>query len=164
MTITTSVTPTTSHHASKQDVMRDKHLSKYSLPSPSLAMTIPLPALAEKRKPALKMVKMANPFAFSSTLRGMTYMQNEHILFLEGFEERTPSRPLLPLSTKDLTRRRQISAESTPQVRRNIHIVAAFKHSLCKGWGSGVLNFIRRRGCEQQGRGEMRRGGGCGRE
>lgn len=96
-------------------------------------MTIPLPALAENRNPALKMVKMANPFAFSSTLRGMTYMQNEHMLFLEEFEERTPSRPLLPLSTKDLTRRRQISAESTPQVRRNIHIVAAFKHSLCKG-------------------------------
>ncbi len=47
---------------------------EYSLPSSSLAITTPLPALAEKRNPALKMVKMANPFAFSSTVRGMTYV------------------------------------------------------------------------------------------
>ena len=36
-------------------------------------MTIPLPALAEKTNPALNIVKMAKPFAFSSTVRGMTY-------------------------------------------------------------------------------------------
>lgn len=47
---------------------------------------MPLPALAEKIKPALKIVKMAKPFAFCRMLRGMT-----------------PSRPLLPLSTNDLT-------------------------------------------------------------
>ena len=47
--------------------------TKDLLPSSSFAMTIPLPARAEKRKPALKTVKMAKPFAFSSTLRGMTY-------------------------------------------------------------------------------------------
>jgi hypothetical protein len=47
---------------------------------------MPLPALAEKIKPALKIVKMAKPFAFCRMLRGIT-----------------PSRPLLPLSTNDLT-------------------------------------------------------------
>ena len=47
---------------------------------------MPLPALAEKTKPALKIVKIAKPFAFSRMLRGIT-----------------PSRPLLPLSTNDLT-------------------------------------------------------------
>jgi hypothetical protein len=53
-------------------------------PSSSFAMTIPVPALAEKRKPALKTVKIANPLAFSNTLRGMT-----------------PSRPLFLLSTNE---------------------------------------------------------------
>jgi hypothetical protein len=47
---------------------------------------MPLPALAEKIKPALKIVKIAKPFAFCRMLRGIT-----------------PSRPLLPLSTNDLT-------------------------------------------------------------
>lgn len=47
---------------------------------------MPLPALAEKTKPALNIVKMAKPLAFSKMLRGIT-----------------PSRPLLPLSTNDLT-------------------------------------------------------------
>ena len=51
-----------------------------SLPSSSFAITTPLPALAENRKPALKMVKMANPFAFSSTVRGMTYVIRSHTI------------------------------------------------------------------------------------
>ena len=54
--------------------------NKNSLPSSSFAITTPLPALAENRKPALKMVKMANPFAFSSTVRGMTYVIRTHTI------------------------------------------------------------------------------------
>ena len=49
-------------------------------------MTTPLPALAENRNPALKMVNIANPLAFCNTDLGIT-----------------PSRPLFPLSTNDLT-------------------------------------------------------------
>jgi len=49
-------------------------------------MTTPVPALALNKNPALNIVNIANPFAFSMMDRGMT-----------------PSSPLLPLSTKDLT-------------------------------------------------------------
>ena len=41
-------------------------------PSGSLATTIPLPARAEKRNPALNTVKIAKPLAFSRMLRGIT--------------------------------------------------------------------------------------------
>ena len=44
-----------------------------SLPSGSLAMTTPLPARAENRKPALKTVNIANPLEPSRTLLGITY-------------------------------------------------------------------------------------------
>lgn len=50
-------------------------------------MTMPLPARAENTKPALNMVKIAKPLAFSRMDLGMT-----------------PSRPLLVPSTKDLTK------------------------------------------------------------
>lgn len=49
-----------------------EELDRYSHPSSSLAMTMPLPARAENRKPALKMVKIANPLAFSRMVRGIT--------------------------------------------------------------------------------------------
>lgn len=92
------------------------------LPSSSFAMTTPLPALAENRKPALKMVNMANPFAFSRTDRGMT-----------------PSRPLFPLSTKDLTdgkvdqRSERVRIRSTGLRVSYLQILAAFMHSLGRG-------------------------------
>lgn len=54
--------------------------------SGSFAMTIPVPARALNRNPALKIVKIAKPFACSRTAPGIT-----------------PSRPLFELSTKDLT-------------------------------------------------------------
>ena len=60
-----------------------------SLPSSSFAMTIPLPARAEKRKPALKTVKMAKPFAFSRTLRGMTCLQFVRAVELPSGTSRT---------------------------------------------------------------------------
>ena len=55
-------------------------------------MTTPLPALAEKRKPALNIVKIAKPFARCSTDLGIT-----------------PSRPLFPVSTNDRTRMKVMS-------------------------------------------------------
>jgi len=47
---------------------------------------MPLPARAENTKPALSIVKIAKPLAFSRMVLGTT-----------------PSRPVLVLSTKDLT-------------------------------------------------------------
>ena len=73
------------------------------LPSSSLAITIPLPALAENTKPAFTRVNMANPLACSRTERGMT-----------------PSKPLFPLSTKastessDRETRSRVKAERCP--------------------------------------------------
>lgn len=64
----------------------DRQLKQDIHPLSSFAITMPLPARAEKTKPALTIVKMAKPLAFSRMLRGMT-----------------PSSPLFPLSTKDLT-------------------------------------------------------------
>jgi len=42
-------------------------------PSGNLATTIPLPARAEKRNPALNTVKIANPLAFSRMDLGITW-------------------------------------------------------------------------------------------
>src|ERR1700722_20195740 len=68
-------------------------------------MTIPLPALAEKRNPALKRVNIANPFACSNTFRGITCSCIVQILIQTiGRGARTPSRPLFPLSTNDTTK------------------------------------------------------------
>ena len=68
------------------ELSEDRQLKQDTHPLSSFAITIPLPALAENTKPALTMVKTAKPLAFSRMLRGMT-----------------PSSPLFPLSTKDLT-------------------------------------------------------------
>lgn len=46
-------------------------ITGYVQPSSRRAITTPLPARAEKRKPALTTVKIAKPLAFSRTLRGM---------------------------------------------------------------------------------------------
>ena len=51
---------------------RKRRKERYSHPSSSLAMTMPLPALAENRKPALKIVKIAKPLAFSRMVLGIT--------------------------------------------------------------------------------------------
>lgn len=50
---------------------------RHSHPSCVRAMTTPDPARAENRKPALKTVKMAKPWARSRTERGMTWMRVE---------------------------------------------------------------------------------------
>lgn len=76
-----------------------------SLPSSSFAMTMPLPALAEKRKPALKMVNIAKPLAFSSTLRGMTYAPfdaNEYMSDLKKVQKTHPVEPIVPTVDKRL--------------------------------------------------------------
>lgn len=68
--------------------MRNKEHEEFEclLPSCNLAMTTPLPALAENTNPAFATVNIAKPLAFWSTLRGMT-----------------PSSPLLRPSTNDWT-------------------------------------------------------------
>jgi hypothetical protein len=89
-------------------------------------MTTPLPALAENRNPALKMVNIANPLAFCSTALGIT-----------------PSRPLFPLSTNDLTREIE-NCTLVAQIRKMgyLHIFAALVHSLARGCGRGLLSFM----------------------
>jgi hypothetical protein len=61
-------------------------MTNHSQPSSSLAITIPLPARAEKTNPAFTTLNMANPLARSRILRGTT-----------------PSKPLFALSTNDWT-------------------------------------------------------------
>jgi len=85
---------------------------------------MPLPARAENTKPALKMVKMAKPLAFSRIFLGMT-----------------PSRPLLVLSTKDLTVVVGQGGGGWQMVCA--HILAAFSHSFGRDWGRGLLSFMR---------------------
>ena len=74
-------------------------------PSSILAITIPLPALADSKNPALKTVKTANPFACSRTVRGMTFLStiNQCVRKVMIVDPRTPSSPLFPLSTNDKT-------------------------------------------------------------
>lgn len=118
-----------------------------SLPSSSFAMTMPLPALAEKRKPALKMVNIAKPFAFSSTLRGMTCGPSdadEHLTDLKEFQKTHPVETIVPTVDERLDCAARSGCGCSVDVEANIHICAALAHSLGRGWGSGVLNFMRR--------------------
>ena len=59
-------------------------------------------------------------------------------------KERTPSRPLFPWSTKDLTAHGGSGPFWVVQKVRegNSHILAALAHSLGRGWGSGVFSFM----------------------
>lgn len=114
-----------------QDVRRNEEYNDSDfdlLPSSSFAITTPLPARAENTKPALNIVKMANPLAFSRTDRGIT-----------------PSRPLLPLSTNDLTAgviTVKPSHTGTNTLANNLQILAAFMHSLGNDCGNGLLSFM----------------------
>ncbi len=104
-------------------------------------MTIPLPALAEKRKPALKMVKIAKPLAFSSTLRGMTYGPfdaNECLNDLEKVQKTHPVEPIVPTVDERLDCAARSGCGSSVDVEAETYIFALPWHIPSAGAGEAV--------------------------